>query len=102
MSEPAPPILETSGLKAGYFEVNILHDVSIVVPRGAIVSVIGPNGAGKSTLLKTIYGFLTPREGSVVYRPDGSEHDITGLKPHRVTALGLSYIPQLDNVFPNM
>ncbi len=102
MSQTAPPILETAGLKAGYFEVNILHDVSIVVPRGAIVSVIGPNGAGKSTLLKTIYGFLKPRDGSVVYRPGGAEHDITGLKPHRVTALGLSYIPQLDNVFPNM
>ena len=66
------------------------------------MSVIGPNGAGKSTLLKTIYGFLKPRDGRSVYRPDGAEHDITGLKPNRVTALGLSYIPQLDNVFPNM
>ncbi|MCL4289368.1 MAG: ABC transporter ATP-binding protein [Thermoleophilia bacterium] len=102
MTAVAPPILETTGLKAGYFEVNILHDVSIAVPRGAIVSVIGPNGAGKSTLLKTIYGFLKPRDGRVVYRPDGAEHDITGLRPNRVTALGLSYIPQLDNVFPNM
>ena len=82
--------------------MNILHGVSISVPRGSIVSVIGPNGAGKSTLLKTLYGLIEPRTGRVVFRPDGAEHDITGLKPNRITALGMNYIPQLDNVFPSM
>jgi ABC-type branched-subunit amino acid transport system ATPase component len=98
----AQPLLETVGLKAGYEDVNILHGVSIAVPAGAIVSVIGPNGAGKSTLLKAIYGFLEPSEGRVLFRPDGDEIDLTGLKPHRITELGLSFVPQLDNVFPSM
>ncbi len=100
--EREPSVLEAIGLTAGYGEVNILHEVSIEVPRGAIVSVIGPNGAGKSTLLKTTYGFLKPRAGRVVFRRDGTEHDITGMPPHRITALGLNYVPQLDNAFPNM
>jgi ABC-type branched-subunit amino acid transport system ATPase component len=98
----AQPLLETIDLKAGYGDVNILHGVSIRIPAGAIVSVIGPNGAGKSTLLKAIYGFLGPSEGRVLFRPDGDELDLTGLKPHRITELGLNYVPQLDNVFPNM
>jgi neutral amino acid transport system ATP-binding protein len=102
MSADGRPILETFDLTAGYGEVNILHGISIHVPRGAIVSVIGPNGAGKSTLLKAVYGFLKPRAGSVVFRPDGAEHDVTGLKPNRITALGMNYVFQLDNVFPNM
>jgi ABC-type branched-subunit amino acid transport system ATPase component len=96
------PLLETVGLSAGYVDVNILHGVSIHVERGWIVTVIGPNGAGKSTLLKALYGYLKPREGKVLFRPNGSEHDITGLKPNRITGLGMSYIPQLDNVFPTM
>ncbi len=112
MSEGAPaggdrardgvPILETVDLEAGYGEVNILHGISLHVPRGGIVSVIGPNGAGKSTLLKAVYGFLKPRNGSVFFRPNGTEHEITGLKPNRVTALGMNYVFQLENVFPNM
>lgn len=95
-------ILETVGIEAGYSEVNVLHGVSIRVPRGGIVAVIGPNGAGKSTLLKAIYGFIRPRAGSIVYRGNASERDVTGLKPHRLTALGMNYVPQLDNAFANM
>lgn len=103
MSEAqALPLLETVGVSAGYVDVNILHEVSIRVDHGWIVTVIGPNGAGKSTLLKALYGFLKPREGRVLFRPNGTEHDITGLKPNRITGLGMSYIPQLDNVFPTM
>jgi ABC-type branched-subunit amino acid transport system ATPase component len=96
------PILETYDLDAGYGDMKILHGVSITVPRGGIVSVIGPNGAGKSTLLKAIYGFLPPQNGRVVFRPNGSEHEVTGLKPHRITGLGMNYVPQLDNVFPTL
>jgi ABC-type branched-subunit amino acid transport system ATPase component len=96
------PILETRDLVAGYGEVNILHGISISVLPSGFVSVIGPNGAGKSTLLKTIYGLLPPRSGSVRFRPDGSEQEVTGLRPHRLTDLGMNYVPQLDNVFPSM
>ena len=96
-------ILSVRGLTAGYGEVNVIHEVEIVVAPGSFVSVIGPNGAGKSTLLKTVYGLLKPRAGSILFRPrEGVEHEIAGSRPHRLTRLGLNYVPQLANVFPNM
>ena len=93
------PVLAAEGVVAGYVpEVDILNGVSIRVAEGEIVTVIGPNGAGKSTLIKTIFGLLQPREGRIVFRGE----DIAALKPHECTQLGLSYVPQLDNVFPSL
>jgi ABC-type branched-subunit amino acid transport system ATPase component len=91
-------ILQISDITAGYTEVDILHNVHLRVSTGEIVSVIGPNGAGKSTLLKTIFGILKPRHGKVTLE----DEDITGLKPDRVVRRGISYVPQVDNVFPSM
>jgi len=78
--------------------VDILNGVSIRVKEGEIVTVIGPNGAGKSTLIKTIFGLLRPREGQIFFRGE----EISGPKPHHCTRRGLSYVPQLDNVFPTL
>jgi ABC-type branched-subunit amino acid transport system ATPase component len=91
-------ILEVEKITAGYSEIDILHDVQIKVEPGQIVSVIGPNGAGKSTLLKTIFGILKPRHGTITLKED----DITGLKPDKVARKGISYVPQVDNVFTTM
>ena len=92
-------LLATEDLVAGYLpEVDILNGVSIRVKEGEIVTVIGPNGAGKSTLIKTIFGLLRPREGQIFFRGE----EISGLKPHHCTRRGLSYVPQLDNVFPTL
>jgi ABC-type branched-subunit amino acid transport system ATPase component len=95
----ADSILATEGIVAGYVpEVDILNGVSIRVVEGEIVTVIGPNGAGKSTLIKTIFGLLHPRAGRIEFRG----RDIVNLKPHECAQLGLSYVPQLDNVFPTL
>ncbi|HET9120830.1 MAG TPA: ABC transporter ATP-binding protein [Solirubrobacterales bacterium] len=92
-------VLAVEGLVAGYVpEVDILTGVDLAVRDGEIVTVIGPNGAGKSTLIKSIFGLLPPREGRVVLRGD----DLTGLVPHRITRRGMSYVPQLDNVFESL
>jgi branched-chain amino acid transport system ATP-binding protein len=53
----SPPILLAKRLTAGYGKIDILHEVSLDVRPGEIVSIIGPNGAGKSTAFKTIVGF---------------------------------------------
>jgi ABC-type branched-subunit amino acid transport system ATPase component len=99
VSHNGKPLLRTDDVVAGYLpEADVLNGVSISVPEGAIVTVVGPNGAGKSTLIKTIFGLLRPRSGRVVF----GEEDITGHKPHTITRLGLSYVPQLDNVFPSL
>jgi neutral amino acid transport system ATP-binding protein len=92
-------LLETEDLVSGYVpEVDILNGVSIRVNEGEIVTVIGPNGAGKSTLAKTIFGLLTPRRGRILFRGE----EISGRKPHDISHMGLSYVPQLDNVFPSL
>ena len=84
---------------AGYVsEVDILNGISIKIVEGEIVTVVGPNGAGKSTLVKTIFGFLKPRRGRVLFRGE----EITAKRPHAITRKGLSYVPQLDNVFPSL
>ena len=92
-------ILEAENITAGYTtEVNILYEVDIRLKSGHIVSVIGPNGAGKSTLLKTIFGILKPTNGKISLK----EEDITGLKPDKVAKKGISYVPQVNNVFPSL
>ncbi len=91
-------LLEVKNLVSGYGEMEILHDVSIRVEEGEIVSIIGPNGAGKSTLMKTIFGLLTTWEGQVLF--DGEE--ITRSAPEQIVRQGMCYVPQVDNIFPSL
>jgi neutral amino acid transport system ATP-binding protein len=93
------PLLVAEDLVAGYVaEVDILDGAALEVREGEIATVVGPNGAGKSTLIKTIFGLVRPRRGRVTLRGE----DLTGLEPHSITRQGMSYVPQLDNVFPSL
>ncbi len=98
MTAMAEPLLAAEHVTAGYGRLDILHDVSLTVAPGEIVSIIGPNGAGKSTSFKAIVGFLRPREGRIVFNGE----DITGLRPDLVLRRGLAYVPQGRIVFPQM
>jgi ABC-type branched-subunit amino acid transport system ATPase component len=91
-------LLTVDRVSAGYEQMEILHAVSIEVRAGEIVTLIGPNGAGKSTLMKTVFGLLRPRRGAI--RLEGG--DITGLAPSALVRRGISYVPQVDNVFPSL
>jgi ABC-type branched-subunit amino acid transport system ATPase component len=92
-------LLQVDTVTAGYQEgIDILNNLTLAVQPGSVTIIIGPNGAGKSTLLKTIYGFLKPHTGAISF--NGQE--ITHLSPHEVKRVGLSYIPQEFNVFPQM
>ncbi len=98
-SKNGKAMLAARNVVAGYVpEVDILNGVTLEVYEGEIVTLVGPNGAGKSTLIKTVFGLLLPREGEVTFR----DEQIGGLKPHEITRRGLSYVPQLDNVFPSL
>ncbi len=92
------PLLSAYRITAGYGNLDILHEVSLAVSVGEIVSVIGPNGAGKSTAFKAIVGFLQPKSGRVVFNGE----EITGLRPDLVLRRGLAYVPQGRLVFPQM
>src|SRR5260370_18473690 len=92
-------LLEVDQVGAGYVEgIDILAGMGLRVEAGSVTGSIGPNGAGKSALLKTIFGFLQPREGRIVH--DGRE--IQRAAPHEIKRLGVSYVPQGANVFPQL
>jgi ABC-type branched-subunit amino acid transport system ATPase component len=93
------PLLELREVVAGYVAgIDILNGIELSVETGSITGVIGPNGAGKSTLLKTVFGFLHPRHGRIVF--DGQT--IESLAPHSVKRLGIGYVPQGTNIFPQL
>jgi neutral amino acid transport system ATP-binding protein len=91
-------LLDVRHVNSGYGEMAILHDISMRIDPGEVVSLIGPNGAGKSTLLKTIFGLLMPTEGRILFE----DTDITGLTPPVLVRRGMSFVPQVDNVFPSL
>jgi energy-coupling factor transport system ATP-binding protein len=62
---PADPLLEIRDLAAGYADRDVLHGVSLTVPRGVISAWMGENGAGKSTLARAVMGLIPARAGSV-------------------------------------
>ena len=78
--------LVVEGVSKRFGGVVAVQDVSLEVPRGAIVSIIGPNGAGKTSLLNMISGFYKPDTGRVVLEG----RDITQKKPSDIAALGIA------------
>ena len=92
------PLLEISNLVVGYGVITALHEASLRIPEGAIVTLIGANGAGKTTTLRAISGMLRPRSGSIRYRGE----ELTGLKPHCIVKRGLAHVPEGRMVFANL
>jgi branched-chain amino acid transport system ATP-binding protein len=91
-------MLEIRGVSAGYGSFKVLHEIDLTVEEGEVVALFGHNGAGKSTLLKTIYGELRESAGEIILA--GSlQKQRSGASSAR---LGVRYVPQEGNVFPNM
>ncbi|WP_246986305.1 ABC transporter ATP-binding protein [Halorientalis marina] len=91
-------MLELDGVRAGYGSTPILRDVDLSVTEGEIVGVMGKNGVGKTTLIRTVMGQLEPTEGTVTF--DGE--DVTDRPPHERARLGMGYIPQAREIFPDL
>jgi branched-chain amino acid transport system ATP-binding protein len=92
------PLLVLDRVFAGYGKMTILNGTTARVRRGAITTVIGPNGAGKSTMFKAIFGLLPVRSGTVAV--DG--RNVTNFSPRQLLDLGVVYIPQGRNIFPEL
>jgi len=92
-------ILDARDIVAGYTEgVDILQGTNLSVYEGELVTVIGSNGAGKSTLAKAIFGLVPVRSGEILF----GDRPLVGLKPEQIVRLGISYVPQVANVFPSL
>jgi len=90
--------LSVQGLTAGYGGPPIIDQVNLTARRGAITAIVGPNGAGKSTLLKAVAGLIQPTAGRVFVK--GKE--VTGQPVETLVRRGIAYIPQVENVFPDL
>lgn len=88
-------LLEAKDLRAGYGDLNILHEISFRVEEGEIVAIVGPNGAGKSTLLRTISGLIEPHAGEIIFNGEKCQ----GLPPHDVVTKGISQVPEGRQLF---
>jgi branched-chain amino acid transport system ATP-binding protein len=91
-------LLSVSNLEVAYGNIPALRGIDLDVNKGEIVTLIGAKGAGKTTTLRTISGLLKPKAGDVTY--DG--RTIAGVKPHVITAMGVSHVPEGRGIFANL
>jgi branched-chain amino acid transport system ATP-binding protein len=91
-------MLNIDNLHAGYGNVDVLHGISLTVPKGKVVSLIGSNGAGKTTTMRAISGMIKPKRGAFLL----NEQDVTGLDAHRIARRGLAHSPEGRRVFPTL
>jgi len=91
-------MLSLSNISASYDGSRILRNVSLAVPAGKVVCLMGRNGVGKTTTLKSVLGLVKLDTGSMKL----GESELTALKPEQRVRLGLGYVPQGREIFPNL
>ncbi|WP_410218002.1 ABC transporter ATP-binding protein [Paracoccus sp. (in: a-proteobacteria)] len=91
-------MLIVEGLRAGYGEAMVLHDIHLTVQQGEVVTLLGRNGMGKTTTISTIFGLLPARGGRVSV----AGQDLTRAAPHRIARAGLGLVPEGRQVFPTL
>lgn len=96
MKATTDALLAVNGLHAYYGNIHALKGLTLHINRGEIVTLIGANGAGKSTTLRALSGIVRPRRGHVTL--EGK--DITNMRPHDISALGISHVPEGRRIFP--
>jgi urea transport system ATP-binding protein len=92
------PLLSVQDLVAGYGSGDILQGVTLEIWPGEMVATIGRNGVGKSTLMKAIIGLLSIRRGSIHLKGKS----ITRLRADQRATLGIGYVPQGREIFPEL
>src|SRR4051812_27635324 len=92
------PALELIDVHAGYGRINVLHGVSLRVPRGTALALLGPNGAGKSTTVQVASGRVRPTSGC--FHVAGNH--LNGAPPAALARAGVCTIPEGRGIFPNL
>ena len=90
-------MLRIENLHAYYGKSHVLHGVNLEIGKGEIVALLGRNGSGRSTTAKAIMG-LVDWEGSLQWRGQ----PLTGKKAYEIAHLGIGYVPESRDIFPNL
>ena len=98
MTNPSAPLLNLTGIQAGYGEINVLWGVDLTLARGEITALVGSNGAGKSTLMRTLSGLIVPTAGRI----DWAGEDLRGQSPAQILAHGIAHVPEGRRLFSSM
>ncbi|HET9206734.1 MAG TPA: ATP-binding cassette domain-containing protein, partial [Burkholderiaceae bacterium] len=91
-------VLDVAGLRAGYGHVPVLHGIDFQLHEGEAVGIVGHNGVGKTTFLKALLGLVAATAGRVSM--DGV--DVTRMKAHERSRLGVGYVPQGRGILPGL
>ncbi len=91
-------MLEVETLHSGYGRIPILEGVSLSLQEGEIVGILGHNGMGKTTLLRTLIGEIKANQGTIRFNGE----DITRLTMFRRARLGIGYVPQGRDIYPQL
>ena len=91
-------MLEVETLHSGYGRIPILEGVSLSLQEGEIVGILGHNGMGKTTLLRTLIGEIKANQGTIRFNGE----DITRLTMFRRARLGMGYVPQGRDIYPQL
>ena len=91
-------VLDISDVTVRFGGVTALDSVSFTAQPRQVTGVIGPNGAGKTTLLNVLCGFVRPDSGRLTF----GDAELTGLKPHKLAALGIARTLQNVGLFPGL
>ena len=90
--------LRTENLTKRFGGLTAVDNLSLSIPGGRLHAIIGPNGAGKTTFFNLVSGMLVADGGRVFFQG----RDITGLKPHQISRLGVKRTMQIKSVFPQL
>lgn len=91
-------LLSVRGLKASYDESLILKGIDMQVPPNSVVALLGRNGVGKTSLLKSIMGLMPRTEGLITFEGQS----ILDRRPDHRARIGMGYVPQGRDIFPNL
>ncbi len=91
-------MLELRNINTYYGNIQALHNISLTVKQGEIITLIGANGAGKSTILMSICGIVPPRSGKILFKGQPVER----MSPDKIVALGISQVPEGRHIFSEL
>ncbi len=91
-------MLELRNINSYYGNIQALHDISLKIEEGEIITLIGANGAGKSTTLMSISGIVPPRSGEILYKGEA----IHQMSPDKIVGLGICQVPEGRHIFPDL